>query len=343
MNCKEVQKLLQLYHDKELDEKKSAELETHLTECSECQLKLAELTAIDTLLLDANDEKIPDPGEHYWHSFPTRIQKALTTLHEPLIKRRKLRRMNFRFLPYLSAGVAVILAIFLSISFIKEIPTKFSENETKAMQKEITFDTVTGIKKLARTEIDSKKSEAEDVLAPFPINPNTSLSEQTLESVSTDTKGISSSRQSAKSQKNEFAVTGRGGSGLKTKTQPQKEPNAKVEANKDLLSLITLQGQVEERELTEADGLSSNSVVSEGLSDSNTYTYRRLFTLRSGIPQPGTLKVNVDTTGQLLNIEIYRSSGDAEADKQAIKIYRKRWAGHSFKKDSNFYVPFSKD
>jgi len=129
MNCKEMEKLLQAYHDGELSAKEREAVERHLEKCQKCQAKLAELAALDELIVDGEAEKVPDPGKHYWQSFSHRVTRRLIPRREAIIRPRRPRPLGFRLIPYLSAAVAVFLAIVISVPFLKRAPTKFTEEE----------------------------------------------------------------------------------------------------------------------------------------------------------------------------------------------------------------------
>ncbi|MBD3285225.1 hypothetical protein GF359_02385, partial [candidate division WOR-3 bacterium] len=133
MNCREIEKLLQLYHDGELSAEETRLVERHLSKCPDCRAALAKLSALDALIKDGKAEKVPDPGKHYWQSFSHRVIRRLSA-HRPSLRRPTSRTKLFRFglIPYLSAGAAIVLALVVSFTMLKEVPAGFTEEDVSA-------------------------------------------------------------------------------------------------------------------------------------------------------------------------------------------------------------------
>ncbi|MBD3285761.1 hypothetical protein GF359_04815 [candidate division WOR-3 bacterium] len=58
-------------------------------------------------------------------------------------------------------------------------------------------------------------------------------------------------------------------------------------------------------------------------------------------PTPGTLKVVVDSMGQLESVTVKTTSGSPEADPMAVRAYKEQWAGQTFRqRRAMLLVPF---
>ncbi len=127
MNCKELEKLVPLYHDGELSEAERKEFELHLSGCPECRKMLASLATLDELVRDGEAEKVPDPGEHYWQSFSQRVTHRLSEPRHLAVRRHRPKFFGLKLIPYLSAGVAVVFGIIIGIDLLQKAPGRFSQ------------------------------------------------------------------------------------------------------------------------------------------------------------------------------------------------------------------------
>lgn len=305
MNCKDAEKLIQLYHDGELRDPERRAFERHLAGCQKCQAKLAELAALDELIIDGEAEKVPDPGQHYWHSFTHRVTRRIVAHHEPMIRRRRLRPLRFRLLPYLSAAVAVFLAIVISIPLLKQTPTKFTEKEIAEItappkKSDAGFKRVDAESEAQKIELRDKKLVSTDkILAePVEISGESPLAAMPAEA-DMATKGagaVATERESAPEA-------------LRTERMLRKDETAKPAA-----AAKTAEPYLEEAEVF-ADQIA---------------------------PQQGTLQVVIDSTGQLIEVTIMNSSGDPKADTMAMKVYKNQWEEKTFReRQRTLLVPFT--
>ena len=327
MNCKDIQKLLQLYHDGELDEAQRRTIESHLAECPGCQAKLAELAALDELIVDGEAERVPDPGKHYWHSFSMRVTRRLTSRREAIIPRRRTRPLKFRIIPYLSAAVAVFLALVISIPLLKQAPTKFTEEEiaelTAAPQKsEVGFKRLEKEPPLPEAELRDKKLTLGEYAHQIPEREITETEEGLLrtappvEAPAADIAAEELELEAAKS-----AARGRERAARDERAEPSRTKAA-------------------EAPLIEEDkALAGAAAADEG---EEGWGFDRQF--RTTTDQTGILRVVIDSTGQLAKVTIYRSSGDPKSDTMALKVYRQQWEGKIFRERQRaLLVPFSQE
>lgn len=324
MNCKDIQKLLQLYHDGELDEEQRRTVESHLAECPHCQAKLAELTALDELIVDGEAEQVPDPGRHYWHSFSMRVTRRLTSRREAIIPRRRTRPLKFRIIPYLSAAVAIFLALVISIPLLKQAPTKFTEEEiaelTAAPQK-----SEVGFKRLEKeppeAELRDKKLELGEYAHQIPegeiIKTEEGLTAPPVEAPAADVTA----------EKLEAAEPSTRGRERAARDEVAKPSMAKA-------------AQVPSAEAeTEEEALVGGAAAKEA---EGAWSFDRRFATEG--EQTGILRVEIDSTGQLAKVTIYRSSGDPKSDTMALKVYRQQWEGKIFRERQRaLLVPFSQE
>lgn len=112
MLCKDCDKLIQLYWDQQLDEKKRKEVEKHLSECQRCMGKLEALKLIEE---KAKRIKIPEPGEAYWESFSQRVrERIISKQKQPFGAKLKEFASNiFVFTPARLRVAAVVASIVL--------------------------------------------------------------------------------------------------------------------------------------------------------------------------------------------------------------------------------------
>jgi len=313
--------LIQLYHDRELDAARRKQVEAHLAECARCRAKLAELEAIDSLLADGEAERVPDPGKHYWHGFTHRVTRKLTA--HPLLRPRPRRKPGrLRLLPYLSAGVAVLLALAITIPMLKRIPVRYKEEELQAL-KQVPEQPAGGVVRTEKTE--ERKEEADLVLmetAPPAstediISPETPAEEAPLKILGGRT---TDEELTAPSEKEETA---------KTRRETATSTDKRLKASGGSAGAV--------KSVYEASG--GKNISSEG-----AWSFDRQFVPRAGVPQPGTLRVVIDSTGQLLKVSIYRSCGDPKADSTALQLYVQTWQGRVFRqRQAAILVPFSQD
>jgi hypothetical protein len=323
MNCKDIEKLLVLYHDGELDQAQREEIESHLAECPRCRARLAELAALDELIVDGEAERVPDPGKHYWYSFSKRVTRKLTNRKESIIPRRHTHPLKFRIIPYLSAAVAVFLALVISIPLLKQAPTKFTEEEitkltTPPQKSEVGFkkfdkepplpEAELKEKKLAFGEYASESAEKDVIEAEGGLT--TPREKQATADVAGE--GVEVARPAATGR--EHATKDERATPSRTKAQAPSE---------------------EEAENKTAAGASAKE-------SEEYWSFDRQFTTEAD--QTGILRVEIDSTGQLAKVTIYHSSGDSKADTLALRAYRQQWEGKVFRERQRaLYVPFGQD
>jgi len=303
MNCKGIEKLLQAYHDGELSEAQRKEVESHLAKCPKCQAKLAELGALDELLIDGDAERVPDPGKHYWHSFSHRVTRRLIPRREAIIRPHRPRPLGFRLLPYLSAAVAVFLAIVISIPFLKRAPAKFTEEEiaeiTAPPQKSgVSFKRFEGEPEAQKIELrDKKLVSTDEILAAEPVEIS------------------GESPLTAMPSEADMATKGAGAAAT-----PPTEPSRT------------------ERMLRRDEKAKPAAVVKTAepyLEEAEVFAGKVL-------PQQGTLRVVIDSTGQLAEVTIEKSSGNPKADTMSMKVYKNQWEGKTFReRQRTLLVPFT--
>ncbi len=300
MNCKGIEKLLQAYHDGELSEAQRKEVESHLAKCPKCQAKLAELGALDELLIDGDAERVPDPGKHYWHSFSHRVTRRLIPRREAIIRPHRPRPLGFRLLPYLSAAVAVFLAIVISIPFLKRAPAKFTEEEIAEItappkKSDVSFKRFEGEPEAQKIELrDKKLVSTDEILAAEPV----------------ETDG--ESPLAAMPSEADMATKGAG-----AVATPPTEPSRTE--RRDEKSKPAAVAKTAEPYLEEAEGFAGKV-----------------------LPQQGTLRVVIDSTGQLAEVTIEKSSGNPKADTMSMKVYKNQWEGKTFReRQRTLLVPFT--
>lgn len=303
MNCKGIEKLLQAYHDGELSEAQRKEVESHLAKCPKCQAKLAELGALDELLIDGDAERVPDPGKHYWHSFSHRVTRRLIPRREAIIRPHRPRPLGFRLLPYLSAAVAVFLAIVISIPFLKRAPAKFTEEEiaeiTAPPQKSgVSFKRFEGEPEAQKIELrDKKLVSTDEILAAEPVEIS------------------GESPLTAMPSEADMATKGAGAA-----TTPPTEPSRTERMlRRDEKAKPAAVAKTAEPYLEEAEVFAGKV-----------------------LPQQGTLRVVIDSTGQLAEVTIEKSSGNPKADTMSMKVYKNQWEGKTFReRQRTLLVPFT--
>ncbi len=341
MNCKDIEQLLQAYHDGELDPTQRREVESHLAECPHCQAKLAELSALDGLLIDGEAGKIPDPGKHYWHSFSDRITRKLIHGQTPIIRTHRVRSLKFKLIPILSGAVAVFLVVVISIPLLKKAPTKFTEEEVAKLtappkKSNVRFQKINE-NELLETEIDDL---------------NLSLDESAGGLLAGDIKE-EVFMAPAPSE-------GTGAADIAASTGARKKDDAPIIAEQETAAEVASNRSVGETKTRDERAKPSTAKVAEtpsGYADSEdktlaggtaaketeeTWGFDRQFKTKTD--QTGILRVEIDSTGQLAKVTVYRSSGDTSADSIALKNYRKQWEGKIFRERQRaLYVPFSQD
>jgi hypothetical protein len=341
MNCKDIEQLLQAYHDGELDATQRREVESHLAECPHCQAKLAELSALDGLLIDGEAEKIPDPGKHYWHSFSGRITRKLIHGQTPIIRTHRVRSLKFKLIPILSGAVAVFLVVVISIPLLKKAPAKFTQEEVAKLtapptKSNVRFQRTNGDELLdaEMDDLDLSLDESTDgflagdikegaLMAPTPSK-GTGAAD-----IATSTGAVEKDDASIIAEQETAAevVSNRSVGGAKTRDERTKPSTAKVAESPS--------GYADSEDKTLAGGAAAKEAE-------ETWGFDRQF--KTETDQTGILRVEIDSTGQLAKVTVYRSSGDARADSIALKNYQKQWEGKIFRERQRaLYVPFNQD
>jgi len=307
MNCKEIEEFLQAYHDGELSAKEREAVERHLEKCPKCQAKLAELKALDELIIDGEAEKVPDPGTHYWHSFTHRVTRRIVAHHEPIIRPRRPRPLEFRLIPYLSAAVAVFLAIVISIPLLKRAPAKFTEEEiaeiTAPPQKSnVSFKRFEEEPEAQKIELrDKKLVSTDEILGAEPVETGRKL----------PLAGMTAEADKA-------------AKGAGAAAKEQKPPTEPSRTERTFL-------KDEEKAKPAAAAKTAEPYLEEA----------EVFAAQLA-PKSGTLRVVIDSTGQLAKVTIEKSSGDPKADTIAMKTYKNQWEGKTFReRQRTLLVPFS--
>ncbi|NLI98385.1 hypothetical protein GX441_06965 [bacterium] len=360
MKCNDFEKLIPLYHDGELSEKKKSEFEKHLEKCSACKAKLQELNALDALVRDGESESVPDPGEHYWHSFTNRLSRRLTDSRHMLVHRPRRKLLGWRLLPYLSAGVAVVFAIVIGIELIGRAPAKFSQMKEIEELGKVDLKREQGIAKTDKSqsapvasneravEMQSRAgyyaSEAEAKMSvPIPAMPEENkelVSAYDVDDIAKD-ESISSSTEGAELQlAQEKTANAEQGGGRRSSEEAGKaivagtisDINNKIKENES----SALGGAAKETKSARTTKAAAPSVGTIAKSyPENAIVFDRQFS------EGGTLRVVVDSTGKLAEVTIYRSSGDAKVDSQAIAAYKKQWSGQVLRqRQTTLYIPF---
>ncbi|MCX5867310.1 MAG: zf-HC2 domain-containing protein [Proteobacteria bacterium] len=108
MNCRQAEKNLSAYLDRELELKDAKALEAHLSDCPRCREKLAELEKIEKAI-SAFPER--DPSPFLW----TRVKAGVESGAEPAkpLARPVLARFRLAPVPVRWAGIALFLAVIL--------------------------------------------------------------------------------------------------------------------------------------------------------------------------------------------------------------------------------------
>ena len=122
MNCKQVQKNLNLFIDYEISKKEAREIEEHLSQCNECRKEFQRLKEISEIGDKINYPELPDK---YWDELTNKIVNQLAKEKEKSftifqILNFFLDRIIYARLSYRLAGLAVaavILFFFIKISF----------------------------------------------------------------------------------------------------------------------------------------------------------------------------------------------------------------------------------
>lgn len=109
MNCKEVNKSITAYIDKELDASQTAQFEEHLSVCSECKELVAEMKLVYGEIEAEKNEFTPNPflGNKIWQ----KIQEEKFAESAPVIP---LRRMSIAYIAAAGIFLGVTLGTFLS-------------------------------------------------------------------------------------------------------------------------------------------------------------------------------------------------------------------------------------
>ncbi|MBN2379234.1 zf-HC2 domain-containing protein [candidate division WOR-3 bacterium] len=329
MNCKEIEKLLQLYHDGELEPEQRKEIECHLSGCPACQAKLAEFSALDELIRDGEAEKVPDPGKHYWHSFSMRLTRKLVS-RRPSRLRIPARTKPFRFwlIPYLSAGAAIILVLIVSLPFLRDVPTTFSEKEVlseAAEMEEAPGVTVLDSKQAAEEGTVGRTSEIHfgEALELRSVIPESGEDKEEAEDAvlslpraDTDVKPTSGMGAAEEGGGGEIEA-----GGLQER-QAKEEPSEAVDDG-------------ETKGLKDRAGFFTRPSNTEKALD-ESMRFQTPFS-----PPPGTLKVVVDSVGKLVEVTIKNSCGNPQADTAAINAYIYQWQGQTFRqRRAMLLVPF---
>jgi|GEM_PF-2032077 len=335
MNCKECTELLQLYHDGELSGKRRSEFESHLAECPECQALLAEFSSLDALIKDGEAEKVPDPGKHYWHSFSHRITRRLAT-HRPTIRPRHARTRPFRFglIPYLSAGAAIVLALVVSLTMLRQVPTRFTEEEASTATTETDeagLPVPTGPPESPETMLTEDLGEGPEIAFGAVIEDKTE---------GIDDKGLMKAEE-ARISLPRADTDVEPGAGYVTSDSPKDGLGAAESEEAPATTGKEKDGTRDEEGLDNQVRAgffdrSAKNVAEESPVLSESMRFQTPFS-----PPPGTLKVVVDSLGQLVNVTIKSTSGNPEADSAAIKAYETQWAGQTFRqRRAMLLVPF---
>lgn len=121
MRHKKIKSLLGAYYDGEIDERERIIIEKHLEECNECRYELSLLEKIEASVVD----KIYEPGESYWTSFPERVKERILIKEREISKKAKPSFLKNIFLRPVSMKLAGAIA---SIAIIVIISVFYNEN-----------------------------------------------------------------------------------------------------------------------------------------------------------------------------------------------------------------------
>jgi hypothetical protein len=119
MLCKDCDKIIQLYWNQQLDEKKRKEVEKHLSECKRCKEKLEALKIIEE---KAKRIKTPEPGAAYWESFSQRVREKIISKQKQSFG-HKIKEF-FANIPALSPArlkVAAAIASFILVFIVGKL------------------------------------------------------------------------------------------------------------------------------------------------------------------------------------------------------------------------------
>ncbi len=149
MRHKKIKSLLGAYYDGELNERERIIIEKHLEECFECRSELNLLEKIEEIVID----KICEPEENYWTSFPERVKERISMRERGVLKKAKSSFLKNVFLRpvsmKLAGAIALITIIFiLSIFYYenfkspiglsyperKQVPSHFKEQSEKVKE-----------------------------------------------------------------------------------------------------------------------------------------------------------------------------------------------------------------
>ncbi len=333
MKCKDVEKLLTLYHDGELSPKERSTFERHLAKCPACRAKLEKLKALDELVRDGEAERVPDPGHHYWSSFALRVTKRLQKPHTHLIRRPRPKLFSWRLLPYLSAGVAVVIAIVIVFPLLKQSPTKFKGEEGVKIESQA-------------SDLYLEREAGESTVAPS----SPAARDHELAISRTDAGAKESGRMmfqeldetadlSAKTSGHTPVGLGRASSeeaeGLEAPTVTEEIGTSSRQGARSTAAEKSALPSSAERVPQEGTG----AVFYVGDEDR---TPGSAVSADYAVAMTGTLKVAIDSLGRLADVGIESSSGNARFDSLAIARYKAENKNKTFRqRKAILYVPFT--
>lgn len=138
MRHKKIKSLLEAYYDGEINERERIIIEKHLEECNECHYELSLLERIEESVID----KICEPEENYWTSFPERVKERILIKEREISKKAKPSFLKNIFLRPVSMKLAgaiasiviiVMVSIFYYENFKPHPETLFSEKESVSL------------------------------------------------------------------------------------------------------------------------------------------------------------------------------------------------------------------
>ncbi len=379
MNCKDFERLVPLYHDGELDGEKRREFEAHLSSCPECQKMLSSIKALDALVRDGDAEKIPDPGEHYWQNFSKRLSHKLSEPRHLALRHSRPKLFGLRLIPYLSAGVAVVFGVIIGIELLEKAPGRFSELSKIEQLGPVKVEQDEGVsrKNMARpasplsregapgrqddfAEADSKLYETqvrglgqEDIVAT-----GSAASEEEVEALSglvsaevtaakdetvkPEEKAVPTQNLASKEEEvSKPSVTA-----VTTKQSPAPAKDAddgkRTVESKNVAKTETKTSTGGTAVKTPALGAATEAQKAATIAVDKTSYPKGTIVFDRQFQPSGTLRVVVDSTGKLVEVTIYKSSGNTSIDSQAIAAYKKQWTGQVLRqRQATLYVPFS--
>jgi len=133
MNCKTVQKKLLDYSEGILEQKASAQIETHLKSCVRCAQELK--TFEDTVRL-LQSVPIKEPSEEFWNDFTKGVMQNVRRVERTTASSRfvEFPRLRFSFV----AVATILLAAIGVFFFIRENAPKNNLQQTAQQAVEIT-------------------------------------------------------------------------------------------------------------------------------------------------------------------------------------------------------------